>query len=200
MARHGSDSSLRAWLMALLGAAALFLGGLVLSYFLWNRIESDTTIPCEESVSVRAESARANLGHAAALLDPQGPELRLTLAHIFQFPFEHACFIPPYTSAQGIQDKLRDLWDCAGLWEQHIASNDAYVSLIAVTASGVVPIALHRTEYDLAAPTMDDLTPESELVLRKRPGSDQVLIRVQPAPRKDPPASQGNAALPPMGD
>lgn len=194
MAERGS--ALRGWLLALMGAAVLFLAGLVLSYILWNRIESASVVPCEGHVAREVASARDNLNHAAALLGPQAPELTIGLAHIFQFPFEHAAFIAPYTGAPEIRDQLNTLWECSDDWARHVTDNDSYISLVAVTAAGVIPVRLQRTQFDLAEPTEGRFGPETALILRKRPGSDQVLIRVQQPPDPEMAAASGDGQLP----
>ncbi|MBU1004149.1 MAG: hypothetical protein KKE73_16680 [Proteobacteria bacterium] len=178
MAEHGA--AMRGWLLALLGATVLFLAGLVLSYILWNHIESAATVPCSGSYPEQVQSTQDNLRHAASLLNPHAPELRLSLSHIFQFPFQQARFISPYADAQSLCDQVEVLWDCADEWEQNVTSNDSYISLLAVTATDVIPIRLQRTEFDLAEPCTSTLSPETILILRKRPGSDQVLFRIQP--------------------
>ncbi|BBD07605.1 hypothetical protein [Desulfovibrio ferrophilus] len=180
MAEH--DAAMRGWLLALLGAAVLFLAGLVLSYILWNRIESAATVPCAELHPARVESAQENLRHAAALMNSEAPELRVSLSHIFQFPFNHAGFIAPYTDAKGISEQLQTNWNCAQRWADHITNNDSYISLMAVAGADVIPIRLQRTEFDMAEPSSANLSPDTVLILRKRPGSDQILIRIQPTP------------------
>ena len=178
----GTGSSMRAWIFAVVAALALFLGGLVLSYVLWMRIEPGTPPPCAQGEQQHVLAATGRLAGAAALLSPDGAELRITPAHIFHFPFDYACLAPPDAGAAALRTRLGFDWPCAGGWARYTSGDGTFVSLLAVSeADGpspvVTPVRLRRADFDLAGDVRERLAPGDPLVLRKRPGSDQVLIR-----------------------
>lgn len=176
----GAGPMLRRWLLAASAASTLFLAGLVLSYILWNRLDTAPAMPCTQGDD-RWRQAEANLHAAASLLGYGAPELELTPAHIFQFPFEHLCIARHGEDVAALRVRLGHDWDCAPAWEREVLANDTFLSLLAVTDEGaVVPVRLNRAGFDAAGDLPERIAPGARLVLRKRPGSDQVLLRVVP--------------------
>ncbi|WP_461209520.1 hypothetical protein [Desulfocurvus sp. DL9XJH121] len=179
----GTAGTMRGWLLALACALALFLFGLVLSYLLWNRMESSTLPPCSQGVALRVQAAMDSLGGAASLLSRQSRELRITPAHIFHFPLRHVLVVPHGADARTLAQALGRDWPCAATWAREVSSDEAFLSIIAVGDQDIVPLRLRKEDFDLAesAPsgTIPSLAPDSVLVLRKRPGSEQVLMRVE---------------------
>ncbi len=179
----GTGSMLRCWLLAAGAACTLALAGLVLSYFLWARLDSAPAMPCVQGDD-RWREAEAALRHAAALLSDEAPELELTPAHIFHLPLRHLCVARHGESLAALRARLDADWDCAPAWEHEVLANDAFLSLLAVTEEGaVVPVRLNRAGFDAAGELPERIAPTARLVLRKRPGGEQVLLR---APDPDP--------------
>lgn len=166
----------RRWTLATVAAVALFLGGLVLSHFVWNRLEQAPAIPCAED-DPRWQQARDNLDHAAALLSRPTPEIEITPSHLFQFQFDTLCVVRHGEDGDELRERLGVDWDCAPKWERDVLANDTFISLIAVAGNRVVPVRLNRTRFDVAGDIPARISPEARLLLRKRPGSDQILLR-----------------------
>ncbi len=167
--------SLRAWLLVATGAAALFLSGLVLSHFVWNRLEQAPAMPCADD-SDRWKQAAANIERAAALLSRQAPELELTPAHLFPFDFDYLCVVRHGLDDEALDAQLGVHWDCADEWQRQVLDNDTFLSLIAVSGDTVIPVRLSRTRFDVAGQAPARIAPTARLLLRIRPGSDQVLL------------------------
>lgn len=166
----------RRFLLLGTGAAALFLAGLVMSHFVWNRLETDTAMPCG-GADLRWQQTEENIAHAAALLSRQEPELSITPAHLFQFPFDYLCVVHHGESEDEILSRIGVPWPCASAWAREIVANDTYLSLLAVAGDDVVAVRLNRALYDVAEDIPARIGPHAPLLLRKRPGSDQVLLR-----------------------
>lgn len=169
---------LRRWLLAAGVACTLALAGLVLSYFLWTRLDSAPVMPCAQDDERRIQAENA-MHCAAGLLGDAAQELDLTPAHLFQFPFRYMCVARHGEDAADLRARLGVDWGCAPAWEREVLANDAFLTLLAVTDEGeVVPVRLNRTSFDVAGEIPERVAPGALLVLRKRPGSDQVLLRV----------------------
>lgn len=164
------------WLSALVAAAALFFGGLVLSHFVWNTMNRKLP-PCTSPVQDKAELAAQNFESIKNLLSTRAPELELSLQHLLPFPFDYACVIVPGTSRSNIRNALGTLWTCSGTWARQVSSRDAYTSILAVSGDKIIPVRLTRSEFDFAESFPARIPPDASLTLRKRPGSDQILIR-----------------------
>lgn len=168
---------MRGWLLALLCGVALFLGGLVLSYVLWVRIETASPPPCSSGAEQRVAASAERLSSAAALLWSGAEEVRITPRHIFHFPFDHVCVTPPGLDARELVARLGTPWACAARWTREVGDDDTFLSVLAVSGNEVTPVRLRRADFDLGAELPERLNPETVLILRKRPGSEQVLLR-----------------------
>lgn len=166
---------LRRWLLVAVGAAALFLSGLVLSHFVWNRLEQAPNMPCADGPA-RWLTVTENLDHAAALLSRQAPALDLTVSNLFPFDFDYVCVVRHGGDVASLESRLGVSWPCAATWEHDVLANDTFLSLIAVSGDAVIPVRLSRTRFDVSGEPPARIAPDARLTLRIRPGSDQVLL------------------------
>lgn len=180
----GTGSNMRGWMFAVVAALALFLSGLVLSYVLWVRIAPGTPPPCSQDREEIIFAATERLHGAAALLGSASPEIRITPRHVFHFAFDYACIVPTGESAEGLRRRLGFDWPCAGTWASQVETDETFISMFAVAgAQGpsprVTPLRLRKADFDIAVDMGERLAPDAVLVLRKRPGSEQVLLRAE---------------------
>lgn len=173
-------------LFVLLSIATLSLGGVVLSRFVWLDINSSAS-PCIAGTAEYVAAVRENITHAAALLSPEAPSLELSLGHLIPFSFLRVCFVPPYTNARQIENIIQHSWPCAGQWERTVTNNDAYTSLLIITAADTVSVPVLRVNADF--PDLQGTclnSPATRLMLQKAPGRNTALVHAAP-PKKQVP-------------
>ena len=122
-------------------------------------------------------AAQDRLAGAAALLVPGETEIQITPRHIFHFPFDYICVIPPGVGVSALRDQLGMDWPCAATWVAKVGADDTFISMLAVSGAEVTALRLRRADFDLAGEVKKRLVPDSMLILSKRPGNEQVLLR-----------------------